>query len=122
MIAWSKELFIGAEFGFSGKQNFCNKNHEQADSGSGSNFTNKIEEVSKLKPFNQNQVEMVYKSENTYIYAIGGPAHARMTGFHIALFSSFLRNEQVEQEGSDIGNQYTGCCMQAGCSGKIIKG
>lgn len=90
------------------KQHFCKKNHEQADSRGAGYFTDKVDEVAKLQPFNQYQIEMMYKTEYAYIQRIGCPTHTFMAGFNITLFGGFLGYQQVQQERPDICDQYTG--------------
>lgn len=64
---------------------------------------------------------MVYKGQQANIQAIGCPAHTFAARLGIALFNGFLWQKQAEEEGPDIGNQYTGCSMQTGGTGKEIK-
>lgn len=90
------------------KQHFCEKDHEQADSRGAGHFSEKVDEVAKLQPFNQYEIEMMYKAEYAYIQSIGCPTHAFVARFNITLFGGFLGYQQVQQERPDICDQYTG--------------
>lgn len=73
------------------EQHFCQKDHEQADSGGTCHFPDKIDKVAKLQPFDEYQIEMMYKTEDAHIQGIRRPAHAFMAGFNITLLGCFLR-------------------------------
>ena len=110
------------EFKFPGIQQLNSKNEEHADAGRGDHFNDKIEEAAEIQPLEHDHIPMMKDGKYKNINGIGCPAHGLGGRFPVGKSCDVLWAKNMNNKWPHIGDQYTGCGMQAGCHHEIVEG
>jgi hypothetical protein len=95
------------------KHEFGEHNERKTDAGSGQYFANKIQETAELQPFEQHKITMMYNGEYEHVNDIRRPVQATGRRRDVVELGTFFLNEDVDEKGPEVGDEYAGSGMKS---------